>query len=101
MHFAIKFLKDKESFLFLTVLAYQTFAIEVILNSRQGASRATKVFQNPWCGSTQKWNAFQHGKLVHVKVFLILLAPARERIAMVAKLGIASEFAHDERLIVL
>jgi len=40
--------------------------------------------------STQKWNAFQHGNLVHIKVFLILLAPARKRIAVEAKAGVAS-----------
>jgi len=33
------------------------------------------------------------------KGFLILLAPARERIAMIAKLGIASKFAHDSGLL--
>ncbi len=58
LHFPIKFLQYKERLLFFSMLGYQTFAIEVILNSRQGASRAAKVFQNPWCSSTQKWNAF-------------------------------------------
>src|SRR6266404_1662461 len=101
LHFAVKLLKHKESLLFLPMFGYQTFAIEVILNSRKRASRAAKVFQNPRCGSTQKGNAFQHGNLVLIEIFLIFLTPASEGITMVAKSSVAAEFAHDERLIIL
>jgi len=58
----------KESFLFLTMLGYQTFAIEVILNSRQGASRAAKSSES-MVQFHAEWNTFQHGNLVRVKVF--------------------------------
>src|SRR5258708_36781229 len=101
LHFPVKILQYKESFLFLSMLGYQTFAIEVILNSRQRASRTAKIFQDPRRSSAQKGNAFQHGNLALVKVFLILLAPACERISMIAKARVAPEVAHDERLIVL
>src|SRR5437763_3657528 len=33
-------------------------AVEVVLDSRKGASRTTKVFQYPGCSAAQKWNAF-------------------------------------------
>jgi len=40
----IEFLQDKKRLLLLTVVRDKTFAIEVILNARQRASRAAKIF---------------------------------------------------------
>src|SRR5262249_36369404 len=78
LHFLIELLKNEESLLFLPMLGYQPFAVEVILNSRQRAAWAAKVLQNPRRNATQKRNPFQHGNLVLVEILLILLAPARE-----------------------
>jgi len=84
---------------FSTMLGYQAFAIEVILNSGRCVAGCESL-SDPWCSSTQNEcvSAWQAGAR---KGFPVLLAPARERIAVEAKAGIAPEFAHDERLVVL
>src|SRR5690242_13110098 len=98
--FLIELLQYKECLLFFTMLGYQPFAVEIVLNSRQRAPRAAKIFQNPGCNAAQKWDALQHGNLVLIEILLVLFAPARERIAMVAKARVPPKFAHDEWLVV-
>src|SRR5215471_7770929 len=100
LHFLIELLKYEEGLLFLPMLGYQPFAVEVVFDSRQRAPGTTKVFQNPWCKAAQKRNTLQHGNLVLIKILLIFLAPPRERVAMVTKARVAAKFAHDERLII-
>src|SRR5580704_4146452 len=96
----IELLQNKESFLFLTVIGYETLSIEVVLNAGERSSRTAKILENPWRGTTKKGNALQHSDLVLVERFLILLGPACLGVAMVAKEGVGSEFAQDHWLIV-
>src|SRR5215467_14653427 len=100
LYFLIELLQYEEGLLFLPMLGYQPFAVEVVFDSRQRAPGTTKVFENPWCKAAQKRNTLQHGNLVLIKILLVFLAPTCERIAMVAKTRIAAKFAHDERLII-
>src|SRR5215472_11728077 len=83
------------------MLVYQPFAVKVVLNSRQCASRAAKVFQYPGCNAAQKWNAFQHGNLMLVQTLLVFFAPARELVGMVTEERVTSKFTHDQRLIII
>ena len=101
LQFPIKLLKYEEGFFLLTVIGDKSFAIEIILNTRERSPRATKVFEYPRCHSAKEGNAFQHDDLVLVKIFLILLGPPGEGVAMVAKERVATEFTHDQRLVVL
>ncbi len=101
LQFPIKLLQYKEGFLLLTVIGDKSFAIEIILNTRENSSRTTKVFENPRCHSAKEGNALQHNDLVLVEIFLILLGPPCRGIAMVAKERVAPEFAHDQGLVVL
>src|SRR5580693_1867207 len=101
LQFPIKLLQYKVSFLLLTLIGDKSFAIEIILKTRERSPRTTKVLENPRCHSAKEGNALQHGDLVLVKIFLILLGPTSARIGMVAKTCIAAEFTHDERLAVL
>jgi len=79
----------------------KSFAIEIILKTRENSSRAAKVFENPWCHPAEEGNALQHNNLMLVEILLIFLGPTCERIAMVAKECIAPEFTHDQGLVEL
>src|SRR5262249_51561309 len=101
LHFPVILLQHEKSLLLLPMFGHQPLAVEVVLNSRQCAPWAAKIFQHPRCNSPQKWNAFQHGDLVPIEVLLVFLAPACKRIRMVAKARVTPKFAHDERFRIL
>lgn len=96
----IEVLQYKESPLLLTMIGYKALSIEVVLNTRKGSSRTAKILENPRRGTAEKGYALQHGDLVLVETFLILLRPACLGVAMAAKERVSSKFAHDQRLIV-
>src|SRR5260370_7631286 len=64
LQFLIKLLQYKEGFLLLTMIGDKSFAIEIILKTRENSSRAAKVFENPWCHPAEEGNTLQHTKLV-------------------------------------
>jgi hypothetical protein len=43
----IKLLQYKEGFLLLAVIGEKSFAIEIILKTRENSSRTSKVLENP------------------------------------------------------
>ena len=85
LEFLIKLLQYKKGFLLLTMIREKSLAIEIILKMRKRSSRTTKVLENPRRHSAKEGDALQHCDLLCIKIFLILLGPAGERIAMVAK----------------
>src|SRR5271163_2344283 len=100
LRFTIEFLQYEKSFLFFTVIGHQALAVEVILDIWKRPARAAKILENPWRGSAKEGNAAQHGDLVDVEAFLVLLGPARLCVAMIAEKGVGTEFAHDQGLVV-
>src|SRR5580692_12801873 len=95
----IKLLQYKKRFLPFTMIGNQSFAIEIILKTRERSPGTTKVLEHPGRHAAKKRDVFQHRELMFVKILLIFLCPAGLWITMVAEQGICPKFAHDERFV--
>src|SRR6266404_706614 len=100
LNFLVERLQHKEGLLLVSMVRHQALTIEIILNARQCSSWAAKIFQYPWRATAKKRDALEHGDLMLVQVCLILLSPACKFVAVKTEERVATEFAHDEGLIV-
>src|SRR5579864_450212 len=101
LHISVIFLQDKKSFFLFSPIADQTFAIEIILDSRQSSPWTAEVFEDPGCGAAKKRDALQHRDLMPVEIFLIFFGPTLSRRAVQPKECVSAKFAHDQRLVIV
>src|SRR5258708_9557664 len=80
--FPVKLLQYVERLFLLTAVGDQSFAIKVVLNSRQGSPRSTEIHQHPRRHSRQFWNSLRHCDLALKHVHLVFLAEPGRGVSM-------------------
>ena len=93
-------MEHRESQLFLALVGDQSFAIELVLDAHEGPIGRTEIHQHPRAHASKLGNLVKHRQLMAIDVGLILLSPSFVFTAVQTGLGVGTEFADDQRLLV-